>query len=59
MIRLRDFIAGLGVAAWPFAAYAQQRSVPVIGVLYGGRLDAFRSGLGPVDIRNYAGFLSP
>jgi putative tryptophan/tyrosine transport system substrate-binding protein len=42
----REFIAGLGGAAvWPLAAYAQQRSVPVIGVLFGGRLDAFRGGL--------------
>jgi putative tryptophan/tyrosine transport system substrate-binding protein len=45
-VRRRDFIWGLGsTAAWPLAAYAQQRSVPVIGVLYGGRLDAFRGGL--------------
>jgi putative ABC transport system substrate-binding protein len=55
MIRRRDFITLLGgaVAAWPFAARAQQASVPTVGLLSGRSRGpsqylaaAFREGLG-------------
>src|ERR1700731_3353357 len=53
MIKRREFIAGLGAAAWSVAARAQQPAVPVIGFVYLGSADAsagylaaFRKGLG-------------
>jgi putative tryptophan/tyrosine transport system substrate-binding protein len=50
-MRRRDFIAAIGsAAAWPRAAQAQRRPLPVIGILSGSTaspfLDALRNGLG-------------
>ena len=52
MIRRREFIAGLGVAAWPLAARALQSGLPVIGYLGSNsagfsaqNVEAFRRGL--------------
>jgi putative ABC transport system substrate-binding protein len=59
-MRRRDFITILGGAAaiWPWAARAQQGTVPVIGILARGlpeprapRLDALRAGLAEVGYR--------
>jgi putative ABC transport system substrate-binding protein len=53
-MRRRDFIAVVGgaAAAWPLVARAQQRAVPVVGLLAPGSLErgcedmiAFRRGL--------------
>jgi hypothetical protein len=50
-MRRREFIAGIGAAAWPLAAWAQQRILPAIGYLNGlpekdDFTTAFRQGLG-------------
>jgi putative ABC transport system substrate-binding protein len=63
MMRRREFIVGMGGAvAWPMTAWAQQRAMPVVGVLnatssagYERELVAFRQGLndgGYIDGRN-------
>jgi putative ABC transport system substrate-binding protein len=54
-LRRREFIAGLGgsAAAWPFATRAQQRAMPLVGLINLGsaepslaNAEAFRKGLG-------------
>jgi len=60
-MRRREFIVGLGGAAWPLTARAQQRALPVIGYIGGLREaagnEAFLKGLaeaGYVEGRNVA-----
>jgi len=56
-MRRRQFIAALGATTlWPFAAWAQQSAMPLIGVLGSGsaadsvrQITAFRSGLSELD----------
>jgi putative tryptophan/tyrosine transport system substrate-binding protein len=62
MIGRREFIAGLGAAAWPVVARSQQPALPVVGLVDGGSAndrttltEAFREGLsetGYVEGRN-------
>jgi putative ABC transport system substrate-binding protein len=60
-MRRREFIAGLGAAAWPVVARAQQARIPVIGFIGSDERSrsnpAFRKGLsetGYVEGRNVA-----
>jgi putative tryptophan/tyrosine transport system substrate-binding protein len=44
-VRRREFIAGLGAAAWPVVVRAQQPALPVIGVLGSGSRSTFEFAL--------------
>jgi putative tryptophan/tyrosine transport system substrate-binding protein len=49
-MRRRDFIAGIGVAAWPLTARAQLRTIPVLGSLnLGSPITTRSSGAGGLD----------
>ena len=46
-MRRREFIEAIAASAftWPLAAHAQQPAMPVVGLVDGGSLDAFRKDL--------------
>jgi putative tryptophan/tyrosine transport system substrate-binding protein len=57
-MRRREFIVGLGAAAWPLSARAQRPAIPVIGFFNSGSAEAaagyvaaFRKGLGQTRLR--------
>jgi hypothetical protein len=52
MMRRREFIAGLGAAAWPLAVRAQKAQIPMVGYIHPATPEAtprlvaaFRQGL--------------
>jgi putative ABC transport system substrate-binding protein len=57
MIRRREFIAGLGAAAWPLAARAQQPKMPVIGYLSAGSANTSPSSVAFLQGLKESGFV--
>ena len=49
-MRRREFIAGLGAAAWVSPARAQQSAVPVVGFVYAGSADTSAGYLTPWNV---------